>query len=224
VSWGLLLVVALAFFLLGFGLASFLLKKKSSQESTLNLIEEKVLSSSDRISKILDRVNGLLSEFKETKLNELKRELLSLEEELKRLKEDASGLHLSEGSIDALHRAEELLKELNFSLPSIDNSLLMQVKDNLLIIRNDVQNILSSTKEAPNLDFTNLSVPIDRALELAREVNKALVRSELLSLIVSFRDESRKELVKELDKLALDSRELVSTLEVAKKELEGAGK
>jgi hypothetical protein len=224
VSWGLLLVVALAFFLLGFGLASFLLKKKSSQESTLNLIEEKVLSSSDRISKILDRVNGLLSEFKETKLNELKRELLSLEEELKRLKEDASGLHLSEGSIDALHRAEELLKELNFSLPSIDNSLLMQVKDNLLIIRNDVQNILSSTKEAPNLDFTNLSVPIDRALELAREVNKALVRSELLSLIVSLRDESRKELVKELDKLALDSRELVSTLEVAKKELEGAGK
>ena len=223
-SWGLLLVVALAFFLLGFGLASFLLKKKSSQESTLNLIEEKVLSSSDRISKILDRVNGLLSEFKETKLNELKRELLSLEEELKRLKEDASGLHLSEGSIDALHRAEELLKELNFSLPSIDNSLLMQVKDNLLIIRNDVQNILSSTKEAPNLDFTNLSVPIDRALELAREVNKALVRSELLSLIVSLRDESRKELVKELDKLALDSRELVSTLEVAKKELEGAGK
>jgi len=169
-------------------------------------------------------VNGLLSEFKETKLNELKRELLSLEEELKRLKEDASGLHLSEGSIDALHRAEELLKELNFSLPSIDNSLLMQVKDNLLIIRNDVQNILSSTKEAPNLDFTNLSVPIDRALELAREVNKALVRSELLSLIVSLRDESRKELVKELDKLALDSRELVSTLEVAKKELEGAGK
>jgi len=224
VSWGLLLVVALAFFLLGFGLASFLLKKKSSQESTLNLIEEKVLSSSDRISKILDRVNGLLSEFKETKLNELKRELLSLEEELKRLKEDASGLHLSEGSIDALHRAEELLKELNFSLPSIDNSLLMQVKDNLLIIRNDVQNILSSTKEAPNLDFTNLSVPIDRALKLAREVNKALVRSELLSLIVSLRDESRKELVKELDKLALDSRELVSTLEVAKKELEGAGK
>ena len=223
-SWGLLLVVALAFFLLGFGLASFLLKKKSSQESTLNLIEEKVLSSSDRISKILDRVNGLLSEFKETKLNELKRELLSLEEELKRLKEDASGLHLSEGSIDALHRAEELLKELNFSLPSIDNSLLMQVKDNLLIIRNDVQNILSSTKEAPNLDFTNLSVPIDRALKLAREVNKALVRSELLSLIVSLRDESRKELVKELDKLALDSRELVSTLEVAKKELEGAGK
>jgi len=100
----------------------------------------------------------------------------------------------------------------------------MQVKDNLLIIRNDVQNILSSTKEAPNLDFTNLSVPIDRALELAREVNKALVRSELLSLIVSLRDESRKELVKELDKLALDSRELVSTLEVAKKELEGAGK
>jgi len=224
VSWGLLLVVALAFFLLGFGLASFLLKKKSSQESTLNLIEEKVLSSSDWISKILDRVNGLLSEFKETKLNELKRELLSLEEELKRLKEDASGLHLSEGSIDALHRAEELLKELNFSLPSIDNSLLMQVKDNLLIIRNDVQNILSSTKEAPNLDFTNLSVPIDRALELAREVNKALVRSELLSLIVSLRDESTKELVKELDKLALDSRELVSTLEVAKKELEGAGK
>jgi len=234
-DWGILTAIVAAVFAaiglaLGFLLSKFL-SGKDSQEERLEAVEERVSEIGERISEIAERIKQALLNLREEKVSELKGEVAFLEEALSRLREEISGLPLTPSSLEALERAAILLKEIDFSLPDVDSSLFTQVKDSLIILRNDVQTLLQLEREKasrppepelPGLDELQLSV--STALRLARDINRALVRGELLSLAASLKGNSGSQLVKELDEQALNSKELVLILEKVKKELEEVGK
>jgi len=230
VDWGVVTVIVAAIFAaLGIGIGLFLsrfFQKKEEKGPELSAVEERIEGIADRLTGTARRVNEKLSELREENISQLRREVASLEEDVKRLKKEISGLPLSAGSFEAIDRAEALLKELEFSLPSIDSGLLTQIKDSLIILRNDVQSLLQLEKEksekARSLPGpSEILFSVNSALELSKKINSALVRGELLSLAGSMKGDLGEELVKELDSLALDSKELVLLLEGVKKELEG---
>ena len=229
------LIVAVAFagigIVVGLIISKLISAKRQSQLDLFNLKE--------RIEGLTDRINGLVEEIKEKlkriqseRIEELKLEFDSLLSEVERLKRELHQLDLSESSIEAIERTESLLQEVEFNLPKVDESLLTQVKDNLLILRNDVENLMLKLKEkaatppppsSPCLDPAALDSvlgSISSAIELSKRLNTLLVKGELTALANSFKNEELTSLVKELDDQALNSKELVVLLEEVKKKLE----
>ncbi len=230
------LIVAITFagigIVVGFIISKLISAKESSQQDLSTLKE--------RIEGLTDRINGLVEEIKEKlkrvqseRIEEIRSEFESLLSEVERLKRELHQLDLSESSIEAIERTENLLQEVEFNLPKVDESLLTQVKDSLLILRNDVENLMLKLKEkaatpppspsSPCLDPSALDSvlgSISSAIELSKRLNTLLVKGELTALANSFKNEELTSLVKELDDQALNSKELVVLLEEVKKKLE----
>ena len=229
------LIVAITFagigIVVGFIISKLISAKESSQQDLSTLKE--------RIEGLTDRINGLVEEIKEKlkrvqseRIEEIRSEFESLLSEVERLKRELHQLDLSESSIEAIERTESLLQEVEFNLPKVDESLLTQVKDSLLILRNDVENLMLKLKEkaatppspsSPCLDPSALDSvlgSISSAIELSKRLNTLLVKGELTALANSFKNEELTSLVKELDDQALNSKELVVLLEEVKKKLE----
>ena len=106
--------------------------------------------------------------------------------------------------------------------------MLTKIKDNLLIIRNDLQSLLLTQKEqsktSVDTDLTYVVTSLESAIKLAKEINASMVKGELIALANSLKGNDRNELLKILDKEAITSKELVVLLSGIKKELEGAGR
>jgi len=234
VDWGVITaIVAAVFAAMGIVIGLFmakLLSGKGDEEEKLAAVEERIQGITERISEAVESLKEKLLNLREEKLYEVKKELSSLEEDLLRLKKEVATLPLTSGSLEAIERAELLLKELDFNLPTVDNSLLTQIKDNLIILRNDVQSLMQSQLQReeprPELPFQidDLLLSVKTALRLSKRINAALVKDELISLASSIKGDLGSELVKDLDDQALSSKELVLILEQVKKELEGAKK
>jgi len=251
VDWGILtLVVATVFAAMGVAIGLYLAKTLASKEEKedISSIEEDVKLISSRVEEIVASLKEKLASLREDRLQEIKEEISRLEEEVRELRREIMALPISPGSIDALETAEKALKEIDFSLPSVDNSLLTKIKDNLIILRNDVQALtlsLAQQKErekerekekieevpppppppAPTIpNLNDLLLSVNTALDLSRKVNVALVKSELMGLAAALKGDYGDELVKILDDQALNSKELVLILEQLRKELEGVGK
>jgi hypothetical protein len=143
--------------------------------------------------------------------------------ELDSLQQELKGLQLSNGSIQAFERAKQSLKDIRLSLPSIDQSLLTQVKDNLIIIRTDIQSLMQNEKERKEaeVDLTHLIDAVNSAITLAKEINTRAVKDELIAFANSLQEKDKNELLKDLDKQALTSKELVLVLSTIRKELKG---
>ncbi len=182
---------------------------------------------SDRIALLVDELKEKIKKVQSERVEELRADVDNLLSEIERLKNSLRHLELSEDSVSALDKAESLLQEVEFNLPKINESLLMQVKDSLLILRNDVETILSKTKESPRVSSpaVDLSVidsiisSVDSALTLSKRLNTLLVKGELTALGESFKNDELASLVKELDDQALNSKELVVLLEDVRKKL-----
>jgi len=243
VDWGILtVIVAAVFAAMGIAIGLFLARTLASREEKedISSIEEDVRLISTRIEEIVNSLREKLENLREDKLQQVKEELSRLEEEIRELRREIMALPVSPGSIDALETAEKALKEIDFSLPSVDNSLLTKIKDNLIILRNDVQALslsLAQQKErekeekveepppAPAIpNLSDLLLSVDTALDLSKKVNAALVKSELMGLASALKGEYGDELVRILDDQALNSKELVLILQQLRKELEGVGK
>ncbi len=226
-DWGVITtVVAAIFAALGIGIGLFMSRFfPHKEEPQVNAVEERIEGIVGRLSETVKRVNEKLAHLKAENLSQLKKEIASLEEDVRLLKSEISMSPLSAGSFEAIEKAEELLKQIDFTLPSVDSSLLTQVKDNLIILRNDVQSLLQlEKKRAKSPDLDGLLFSVTSALDLSKKINAALVKSELLALAASIKGGLKEEVVKELDDQALNSKELVLLLENLKKEFEGVGK
>lgn len=225
------LIVAVTFSAIGIVVGILISKFLSGREPPqpdLTGIKERIEGLSDRIAVLVDGIKEKIKKAQSERVEELKRNVDGLLSEIDRLKSSLYRLNLTEGSISALERAEKLLKEIEFNLPKIDESLLTQVKDSLLILRNDVETLLSKTKKStkPTSSAVDLSVvdsiitSLDSALSLSKRLNTLLVKGELTAMASSFKNEELTSLVKELDDQALNSKELVLLLEDVKKKLE----
>ena len=222
------LIVAVSFGAVGILVGFFIGKSSHKEEGKKEIVEDRKID--EKISLLSSKVEGLVKEVKtkftefskasideiEKKLNELYKELDSLQQELNRLQ-------LSSGSIQAFEKAKQSLKSIKLSLPSVDQSLLTQIKDNLIIIRTDIQSLMQSKKESKEakVDLTHLIDAINAAISLAKEINARAVKDELIAFANSLQKKDKNELLKDLDKQALTSRELVLVLSTIRKELKG---
>jgi hypothetical protein len=231
-DWGILTAIVAAFFAavglaLGYFLSKFL-SEKEEKEDRLDAVEERVSEIGEKISEIAERIKEALFNLREDKVADLKGEVAFLEEALSQLSGEVKQLPLTPSSLEALDRAFLLLKEIDFNLPEIDPTLFTQIKDSLIILRNDVQTLLQLEREKPTKpelpELDELQLSVSTALRLARDINRALVRGELLSLAASLKGDTGSQLVKELDEQSLASKELVLILEKVKKELDEVGR
>ena len=224
------LIIAVTFSAIGI-VAGILISKflsgRESPQPDLTGIKERVEGLLDHIALLVDELKEKIKKAQSERIEELRLEVDSLLSEIERLKNSLRHLELSEDSISALDKAESLLQEVEFNLPKINESLLMQVKDSLLILRNDVETLLSKTKESPRVSSpaVDLSVidsiisSVDSAITLSKRLNTLLVKGELTALGESFKNDELASLVKELDDQALNSKELVVLLEDVRKKL-----
>ena len=224
------LIVAVAFagagIVVGILISKFLSKKEPPQPDLTGLTE-RVEGIADRISLLIEKIDEKLETLRADQVGELRKEVDGLISEVERLKKGLLHLDVTESSISALEKTRRMLEELEFNLPRIDESLLVQVKDNLLILRNDVENLLKRTKEnraVPGVDVAVINSVLDSintAVELAKKLNASLVKGELAALAGSIKNEELSSLVKDLDLQSLNSKELVVLLEEVRKKLEG---
>ncbi len=233
-DWGAITTLIAAVFgflgiVVGIFISKFLSPKKEKGEEE-NIVPE-LLS---RLEKGVEEFESLLASLSR-KVESLTKEEISKAEQdieeilslLNSLKENISSLELSQDSLQALDKAIKAAEDLKFSVPQIDTSLLMKIKDNLLIIRNDVQALLLSRKERveekkPSSDELKKALSsLESALKLAKELNANLVKDELIVMANCLKSEDKNELLKAIDKEALTSKELVLLIREIKKELEG---
>ncbi len=227
------LIVAVTFSAIGI-VAGILISKFLSggeqPQPDLTEVKERVEGISDRITLLVDELKEKLKKLQSERIEEIRRDVDDLLSEIERLKSSLHKLDLSEDSISALDRAEKLLQEVEFRLPKIDESLLTQVKDSLLILRNDVETLLSRNRESqtqespsPNIDLSAIEsviTSLDSAIALSKRLNALLLKGELTALADSFKNEEIASLVRELDDQALNSKEIVVLLEDVRKKLE----
>jgi len=230
-DWGVLTTIVAATFtviglILGFALTK-LLGHKTKQDFTP--LEEELKAISGKVENLLNDLQKEISSLKEEKLLQLRNFLSELAREISRLKETSRNLPLSPDSRSALETAEKLLKEIDLSLPSCDTSLLTQVKDNLMIIRNDLQNLQMNEAGRQEKQFSEEKLSqviqsIESALSMAKSLNQGLVKDEMLVLSNVIKEPDKSEVLKDLDRQVITSKELVILIENVKKELEGVAK
>lgn len=223
------LIVAVAFAGAGIVagiLISKLLSKKEPSQPDLTDLKERVEGITDRISLLVEKIDEKLKKLQTDQVGELRKEIDGLISEVERLKKALLHVDITESSIAALEKTKLMLEELEFNLPKIDESLLVQVKDNLLILRNDVENLLRKTREEKPVSDINVTVinsildSVNTAVELAKKLNVSLVKGELTALASSIKNEELSSLVKDLDVQSLNSKELAVLLEEVRKKLE----
>ena len=223
------LIVAVSFGAVGI-VVGFLIGKSShkgeDKKETVETgkVDEEISLLSSKIEGLAEEVKAKFTEFSKASVNKIERKVDDLCKELDSLQEELRDLQLSSSSVQAFEKAKQSLKGIKLSLPSIDQSLLTQIKDNLIIIRTDIQSLMQNKKERKEVkvDLTHLIDSVNSAITLAREINARAVKDELIAFANSLQGKDKNELLKDLDKQALTSKELVLVLSTIRKEIKGA--
>jgi len=225
-------LVAVAFgalgIMMGLTLCRLSGKKETEETTSFKELEEEIKKTAYGVDGFLAELRRKINELTEKTIEDMRTGVKSLYNELEKLYRDTGNINITDESRRALESSLENLKNFEVALPSIDQTILTRIRDNLLIVRNDVQSLLlareQETAKTPAFDFSSILASLDSAIELARNLNLHLVKDELVVMANSIRQEDRQELLKSIDREALASKELVVLLSGIKKELEGVGK
>ncbi len=218
-DWGLITAVVAAVF--GFiGIVTGITLAKVTTGGEKKLSPKPVEDIAPKVEVLTKRIEETLSDLKEKgeRLNQqllssVEREVEELLSSFEELKREIEKVGLTESSRKALESALEALKNFKLSYPNFDNSLLMQVKDNLLIIRNDLQSLILSKEEKSSLNnLKDIASSIDSAISLAREINVTLLKDELSILADCLKKEEMDTILKDIDRQTLTAKELVLLL------------
>jgi|GEM_PF-2536090 len=233
------LIVAVSFgvlgMIVGFLIGKYSCKDEKSEDHTgiKALLEREISFISTKLESLQNEIKSKIEKITETTATEIKDRIENFVNEAEKLKEELNKAGISQGSILAFEKALKSLKNLNISVPNIDYSVLDRVNDNLSIVRADLQALaMKKEKESfsPPLQSVQKTVPfkvdslidsINSAIRLAKEINARAVKDELLTLASLLKEKDKNEFLKDLDKQALTSKELVIVLTSVKKELEG---
>ncbi len=222
-------IIAILFSAMGV-VVGFLIGKLSCKKS-----EAKSISSigKERIEGILNNVEDMVSNLKvkvdslrEERINDMRNEIKRLLTEVEEFKKEIKNVGVSQSTLEILDEISNTLKKIDLSIPNIDNSLLQKIKDNFLIVRNDLETILTKCKSQSNTSqdysnfFASLIDKVDAIISLSKRINATLVKDELIALAHSIKGDDGTEIVKDLDNQALHSKELLVMLEDLKKRIE----
>jgi len=180
----------------------------------------------------MEEVRSFLSQITEDSIAKVKSEIKRFVNEIESLKGELQEAGVSAGSLVALEKALESLRNLEISPPRIDESVLTKINDNLTIIRADLQALAMKKEKEKTLpppsqpqktpfEVEFLIDSVNSAIRLAKELNARAVKDELLALASLLKEKDKDEFLKDLDKQAITSKELVVVLTGIKKELEG---
>jgi alanyl-tRNA synthetase len=215
----------------GLLIAKFIRREEGKGEPELDEKTQKLEALADDVENIINELKAKVQVLTRESIDEVRDKLKKLQTELESLKNEMESVGITDGSRQALEKSVEMLKEFDISLPAVDNSLLTQIKDNLLIIRNDLQSLLLAQKEQPktsvpstNVNLASILASIESAIKLAKEINASLVKNEFIVMANCLKESDKNEFLKALDREAITSKELVVLLSGIKKELEGAGR
>ncbi|WP_456426600.1 hypothetical protein [Desulfurobacterium sp.] len=175
---------------------------KSLQDEVVDLTKKISLSTEEILEKYKEQIEAIISQ-----LEDLKTHI------------GASGISIkSAETIDSV--INQLKESLNASLPSVnlDDQVIMKIKDKIDIIRAEIESIKLSMEEAKKKE-EKTAVPsintdkIKEAINMAREINEEAVKGDLISLMYAFKEDDKKDLLKSIDEMALNSKQLVLILE-----------
>ncbi len=175
---------------------------KSLQDEVVDLTKKISLSTEEILEKYKEQIEAIISQ-----LEDLKTHI------------GASGISIkSAETIDSV--INQLKESLNAPLPSVnlDDQVIMKIKDKIDIIRAEVESIKLSMEEAKKKEEKTAVPSIDtdkikEAINMAREINEEAVKGDLISLMYAFKEDDKKDLLKSIDEIALNSKQLVLILE-----------
>jgi uncharacterized protein YihD (DUF1040 family) len=111
-----------------------------------------------------------------------------------------------EESINTLRNLQNIKPESGYE------SLLTSIKDNIMVVRNEIQSLKFDLEEqrkgATKIDVEKLKL----AIKNAENINREAVKGDLISLIYAIKGEDESELRATMDKIALESKELTLIL------------
>ncbi len=170
-------------------------------------IEKEIKSLSESVKNLSETVAGL------AKGEDLKPKLEPILKELENLKNLISSNNIN---LRSVNQVEESIKTVSNLMktekePANIESLLTSIKDNVMVVRNEIQTLkfnVEDMKKAPKVDSEKLSL----AIKNAERINSEAVRGDLLSLIRTIKGEDGSELKSIMDRIALESKELVVIL------------
>ncbi|SMP05487.1 hypothetical protein SAMN06265339_0305 [Desulfurobacterium pacificum] len=234
-DWGLVTaIVAAVFGFIGILIGIILGKafsggKKEVSEPANEVILSAVSSLTGKIENVLKELKEKAEHFNQQVISSIEEEINELISNLEKLKVEIEKVGVTEGSRKAIDSSIEMLKNFRISAPNFDNSLLTQIKDNLLIVRNDLQALMLSKREEQKaatvpVNFEKLISSIDSAIKLSKEINASLLKDELTVLADCLKKETLNSVLKDLDKQTLTAKEVALILTDVKKELEGVKK
>jgi hypothetical protein len=196
---------------IGIGISKLFSKSKEEADVDFEFIQERIETLARKIENLVSNIEDKVNFLREENLKSFENEIKKLIDDLKKLKQDLVKVEASNHTYEVLDKIIRSLSEIDYEVPKSNEALLTQIKDSFLIVRNDLEMILSNCKNSQRQE-SNIKESLNTAVELAKKINKALVGSELLSLADSVKG-NNKEIVKLLDEQAINSKELVTILE-----------
>jgi len=216
------LILALVFssigMAVGVGITKIFSKPEGEIDIDLKFVHDRIGTLMEKVENLASRIGEKVDLLQKENIKELENEVKKLINELKNLKQDIAEVEISEHAQEMLGKAIKSLSEISYEIPVSNQALLTQIKDSFLIVRNDLEMILSNCKDSQKLQVSELKESLNTAVELAKRINRALVGSELLSLADTLKS-SDGEIVKILDEQAINSKELVTVLENVRQQI-----
>ncbi len=176
----------------------------------------------ERFNKLLSNLEGLKNNLKtltSEKSNDIRSSFESILSQISELKAP-----LKEAGVtrDSMQRVDNMINDIQSTLKTpttIDANIFTKFKDNLSIIRNDLQSIKLNQSQRPRSKQTVKDIL--SAIDTAKEINRACVASELISMVDSIKEPDKTKLTEALDRISINSKELVLKLKDLKSDLEG---
>ncbi|WP_456397202.1 hypothetical protein [Desulfurobacterium sp.] len=202
---------------IGFIIGKLSAKPTRDYTPVLREFEAVVKSLQDKVNRLVDTVSSSTKEVLEGQKANIK----TILKEMVKLKTNLEESGLSIKSAETLDGViSELNNLLEVSLPSavFDQQLITKIKDKVDIIRTEIEAVKVSLKEnkrkkeEPKIQ----SIDVDRikeAINMAKEINEEAVKGDLISLMYSFKEDDKRDLLKSIDEIALNSKQLVLILE-----------
>ncbi len=200
--------------IIGFTIGKISSRPQKDFTPVLREFEAVVKSLHNKVSRLTEVISSSTEEI----LNEQKSKIEDIIGEIEKLKRNIEDSGLSIKSAEVLESILEELRGLSSKeLPSatVDEQFMTRLKDKIDIIRAEIESIkISSVKSQKEVESPSIDVEkLEDALNMAREINEEAVKGDLISLMYAFKDDDKKDLLKSIDEMALNSKQLVLILE-----------
>ena len=184
-------------------LVGYLLGRGDREEIAYIEIEEGF----SRLKTSIEELQEYFNKCKEVKEEEIEAKLEKVKNNFEELKLKVLSLRITPAIQKTIEEISSAFVKFTANLPEIDESLLVQINDNLLIVRSDLERLLIEEREKKK----EPEVPVEKIKELLKEVkslNEELLKTELNALSESIKGNLKEEVVKALDRQVLTSKKL----------------